>query len=214
MENISELMNKEEPLRPELKKYLERHDTLGHVLRHPLVFGVPYFEQMNAVYNRSYEVKSEYLNEKLREKDWFGALALTERPYRFELMMKIHEKMHDGDYWEALSWLWIDSENIWQNKAGWIDLLRSNRPGSLMNEDEQEEFKQLPEKITIYRGCIKGLNEEGISWTMDSKVASKFTNRFRKKPEVGLVKKKVLKKSDVYAYINSRSEREIIILPK
>ena len=91
-------------------------------------------------------------------------------------------------------------------------LLTSLRPHRqmMMTEVEQQFLFKLPNAFKIYRGCIEGLNEGGLSWTLDKSRAEFFANRFGKH---GIVKQRTINKPEIIAYLNGRSEQEIIIRP-
>ena len=79
-----------------------------------------------------------------------------------------------------------------------------------MSKEDLEFFKELPEMITVYRGCVEGLNENGYSYTTERTQAEWFANRFSNgEPKVIEL---TINKSDVFAYTNSRSENEVIIV--
>jgi hypothetical protein len=43
----------------------------------------------------------------------------------------------------------------------------------MMNRAERATYDSLPELLTVYRGCFTH-NKEGMSWSLDRKVAEKF----------------------------------------
>lgn len=82
----------------------------------------------------------------------------------------------------------------------------------LMNKDEYEILKKLPETFEIYRGVtnFKGSDIKVLSWTLDKDVAEWFALRY---DESGKVYKAVINKKHVYAYFSRRDESEIIVDP-
>jgi hypothetical protein len=92
-------------------------------------------------------------------------------------------------------------------------LLSSNRSSRhyLMGEDEDNLLRSLPEKVTIYRGCQKRINEDGLSWSLDKSIAKFFANRFGKK---GIILKKTVSKKDIVALLTGRGESEVIFLER
>ncbi len=210
MDDYIKILNTKEDLSDELKPYLT---TVGsfEALRHPLVFCVPYFPQMNALMNKQFKHKKELLEKHLSEKEFGSYIFLHERPYRFDAFKKVEQNLSDKDYWELLSDIWTDSENIWQNLNEWKKLLKQRKETKhlFMSEADKEVFNSLPDKITIYRGCIPKQNEKGLSYTIDKEKAEWFSKRFHKN---GKVIKKVVDKSEIFAYTNSRNEKEVILL--
>lgn len=210
MNEYSKLLNTQEELSDELKPYLTKLDMF-EALRHPLVFCVPYFSQMNALMNKQLEHKKQLLNKAVKEKEFGSYVFLHERPYRFNAFIEVKDKLKDKDYWELLSDIWTDSENIWQNLSAWKECLndRSKTKHLFMSEADKKLFDSLPDKITIYRGYVPNKNKQGLSYTLDEEKAIWFSKRFNNN---GKVIKRVVNKSEVFAYTNSRNEKEIILL--
>jgi len=204
--------NNDEPLHPALEPYVEESDSGMRMIRHPLVFCIPYTH--TSVANKMYRYKTEALERAKEEQDWTTYIYLHERPYRLQALTYImYEFDTDQEFWEALREVWIDSENVWQNLEEWIDLLtdddRLDRE-YLMTAEERIALAKMPEKFTIYRGAVPGLNEDGISWTLDRERAKWFSTRLNKP---GRVFEKEVRREDVVAYFTSRSEEEIVVIP-
>jgi hypothetical protein len=211
MNEYAKLLNKKEDLHKDLVEYVEQ-GSMFPMLRHPIIFCVPYFEQMNALTNKRYVEIKERVKQSLEEKDYKRYVWLHERPYRFNAFVEVKDNFSDEDYWETLADVWTDSENIHQNQLRWKELFESDRKNkqSFMSEDDLKFFNDLPEEITVYRGCTDGLNEEGFSYTTERDQAEWFANRFSKaNPKVI---ERTIKKEEVFAYTNSRGENEIIII--
>jgi hypothetical protein len=214
--DLQALMERQEELRDELKLALHSENDFP-VLKHPLVFAVPYIPQMNAFYNEQYEQKLQAVDEAFRDHNWTGFIFLHERPYRLDAFSDIEHLVTPEKYWELLGMVWSDSENIWQNLGAWIDYFSDERPGRehMMEEDEREAFAQLPDTLTIYRGYCRGSNMKSCSWTLDQKRAEWFAKRFAvvNGPDSPRVAEGVVAKSDVIAYFTERQESEIVVLP-
>lgn len=80
-----------------------------------------------------------------------------------------------------------------------------------MNEEEAKLLSEMKPRINIYRGYIPGLNKTGLSYSISRKKAEWFANRFNKKGEVV---NRIILKQDVFAFVNTRGESEIITLKK
>jgi hypothetical protein len=148
---LQELLFSPEKLSPELRPYLELDPDLGWaILRHPLVYCVPYFEGMNAIVNRQLTAKRAAIAEAEACESWERAIWLYERPFRLDAFEDYADEMTDGDYWRLLGAAWIDSENIRQNVDRWTALLQSERNGRgmIMKPDER---KALTGKSPIFR---------------------------------------------------------------
>lgn len=207
-----------EDLDIELSQYVEEDHLLGHVLRHPLVYHVPFFEEASRFANQQLEAKRDLLNEKLNRQDISGAVFLFERPYRIDAFVEYEGELNDKEYWELLSTLWIDSENIPQNWSVWLDLITSDRAERrfFMTDEDWDQFDALPQKISVFQGINESLendhkvnSSEEISWSTSREVAEFFAKRFGGK---GIVIEKVINKEEVFAYLTARGEQEILII--
>jgi hypothetical protein len=209
MEKLMELMNKKEELCEELQQYYRDGDKFNTV-RHPLIFSVPHSNQMNALLNAQLIEKKKAVDIALEEKDYNSYIFLHEKPYRFNAFVDIMDNLTDAEYWEILGKVWENSENIWQNKKGWIKLL-TNRENSLlmMDEDELKVYNSLPNIVTVYRGYIPNKNKNGLSYSLDKDKAVWFSERFGTN---GAVFTKQVIKSDIIAYKDGRGEKEVIVL--
>lgn len=173
--------------------------------------------------NLHYESKCIQVKNALEDKDINMYVVLHERPYRVDALYKAYDEWwmpNDKEYWQMVSWMWIDSENIYEHKYLWKDLLTKQYSNShfLMEESELETFNNLPDTITIYRG---GMDDKGFSWTLSKEKAEWFANRWlmngnlRDKSNISgkyptQVFEKTINKSDALAYLNGRGEEEII----
>ena len=89
----------------------------------------------------------------------------------------------------------------------------------LMTTEELEILKNLPDKVKIYRGMTveeSTKEHQGVSWTLDKKVAEFFAYQYirnqstAKKPKT--VVEKVIDKSEIIAVFWGRGEQEIIYM--
>jgi hypothetical protein len=208
--NPLELMNKKEDLCEELEMYY-RNDGKLPTLRHPLVFSVPYHEAENAMLNFRLKVKKKECEELLAKQDYIGYVTAHENPYRFNAFQEVQEHFQDEQYWEFLSEIWTLSENIWQNRNGWIQLLTSPRPGrqAFMTKEERAVYAKLPDVVRCYRGYMPFKNMNGISFTLSKEKAEWFANRWQNKGKVLILN---VPKKKVFAYLAGRNEQELIIL--
>ena len=196
-----------EPLHPDLVPYMEISDGGWAMLRHPLVYQVPFFS--NGTANAIYAQKQKEVKDALGSWNYAKFVWLHERPYRVEAFKKIAKNLGDVSYWQLLSQIWVDTENQYAYLKDWKKLLTADRMwrNEMMNEEDAELFRSLPEEVIIYRGCQKGLNEKGLSWTLDKSKAEFFANRFSKK---GIILERKIPKSEIVAVLTSRGETEII----
>lgn len=196
-----------EPLHPDLVPYMETSDSGWEMLRHPLVYQVPF--RSNGSANAVYIQKQNQVKDALGSWNYKKFVWLHERPYRLEAFKKIEKKLGDVSYWQLLTEIWVDTENQYAYLKDWKKFLTSERQHRhyMMNEEDDQLLRSLPEEVTIYRGCQKGLNEKGLSWTLDKSKAEFFANRFSKK---GIILEKKIPKSEIVALLTVRGETEII----
>jgi hypothetical protein len=202
----AKVMASTEELHPDLQPYLEE-GAIGLQLRHPLVYLVPLWGNGHA--NALYEHKVKGVKDALANNKYSSYIFLHERPYRLDAFTLIQSKLSDTQYWSLLSDIWTDTENQWQGLNKWKQLLSSNRPSRhyLMNKEEFNLLQSLPDEVTIYRGCQAGINENGLSWTLNKKKAEFFANRFGKE---GIILERKIPKSNIIAFLNGRGESEVI----
>ena len=202
----AKIMASTEELHPDLVPYVSE-GPLGKQLRHPLVYQIGM--RGNGWANAYYLQKKADVEKALQNKKYDSFVWLHERPYRIEAFQEIEHLLSDTAYWKLLADIWTDTENQWQNYEEWKDLIGSERGSRhyLMNEEEFNLLQSLSDEVTIYRGCQKGINENGLSWTLDKSKAEFFANRLGKK---GIVLEKKISKSDIIAVFTGRGESEVI----
>lgn len=210
-DTFADLLTREEPLHKDLERFVTK-DKPFDMLRHPLVFSIPYAPQMNAWLNKHYLAKKDAVEVAKEKSEHSSFIFLHERPYRLQAFLEINEYLNKDEYWELLSDIWRDSENIWQNKAIWEHLLKKHKVSSylFMTEEERHFLADLPKRVTIYRGYTKGKNKNGFSYTLDKEKAEWFSKRFHS-DKAGVLTRTV-SRDRIFAYTNGRSEEEIIIL--
>lgn len=201
-----------EPLDSELadRVFVEKDWT---VLKHPLVFSVPYVPALNKSLNQMFKQKTEALDRAIASGSWETYVWLHERPYRVDAFCEILDTLDDTQYWELLAHIWIDSENIRENQETWEILLSSNRGSKHAFIGNIEGLAALPDEFTIYQGHTLD-RDDGWSWTLDEPTALWFARRFGLLEDATpIVTIATVRKSDVLAYREDRNEHEIIVSP-
>lgn len=212
-QDLIEMMNgTDEGLHPELNKRVY-HNGNWPVLSHPLVVMAPFGEHMVAGANRMFQFKTERIQELELDEKWNSIISFTERPYRIEALHRYADRMNDEQYWSSVGEWWMDSENIWQNRELWKELLTSDRPGRelIMSDEDRKTFEDMDDTLTVYRAaCYEEVSEGeiGMSWTLARATAAWFSARWGK---TEIVLKMTIKKSDALAFMNGRNEAEVIV---
>lgn len=209
---------KNEPLDPELVPWLFDGPPFGQVLKHPLVFDVPFHSQLAWRDNDVLRVKQEELARAEADGDWYTAIWLHERPHRHRALFQQRNRMSDADYWELLGKVWCDTENLWQ----WGHdrrMMLSSRPGreNMLRPDEWNNLwllcQVMSPEVTIYRGVRPGGTRMGWSWTLSLDTATWFSDRFKYTGSPGVVVQARVAKKDILAHFTRRGEAEIVVSP-
>lgn len=205
-----------DPLDPELQDYKEEL-AIGPVLRHPLVYQVPYFPQMAPDANGRFWQIQKALEDARSEGNWSGYISMHERPYRLQALLDISENydLTDEEYWELVAHFWIDSENIHQNASQWRELwMGRDEPHLAMDSDDLAFLLTLPDVVTIYRGFRDVEHQNGMSWTLDRDKAIWFANRYRRDDRDAYLATAKVRRHDILAYFSGRNEQEIVVYPE
>jgi hypothetical protein len=214
--DLTRLLDVEADLHEDLVPYVvEDGGPLGSSLHHPLLIDIMYTPKLNAVLNKMYEQKLAAIAEAERDGNWHRYVFMHERPYRLDAFEDAIEEMDDSKYWDLLSDIWIDSENIWQNESTWVELLQSDRSGreEMMSDDERARFDALPDTFTVHRGFAYDGRDRALSWSLSETRAEWFAGRFAKDDNEPRVATGTVSKADALAFLGARNEDEIIILP-
>lgn len=211
----------EEELDSRLQASIYTTEPIGEVVKHPLVIHVGYHPFFNHQLNEQLKYKLEAVPKALAEKDWHSLIFLHERPYRIWALFMYEDKIdNDEDYWEILSAIWGDSENLWQYKKDLPKLFfPRNRDMALrykfMSTEDYNYLQTLPNQVDIYRG-YNHYNSKGWSWTLSPTRATWFAKRLigMEGDHSARVATATVAKKDIIAYYNGRNEQEIIVNPK
>lgn len=197
-------------LHKDLKKHIVKLNSGMEMIHHPLYVGTyTSHAHINDLANKSYKSKKKYIRKYTEEKDINAFMNVIERPYRVPMVMSVLRSWWNPtkqEYWDVISWIWQDTECVYENLDTWIELmtLEFSEPQLMMNDKEKEVYDNLPEIVRVYRG---GVDDKGLSWSLSREKAEWFANRFDYGYEVF---EKEIKKSDILAYLNGRQEQEII----
>lgn len=123
----------------------------------------------------------------------------------------------DEEYRLIVHRTWTWSYNIWEHRDQWREILGGARRslGSFTSPSDLNKLKLLSDPLTVYRGCCEK-NQRGFSWTLDKQRAeyyAAFTQGWTKAKQ-RLIISGVVRKVDVIAYITTRNEEEIVVLPE
>lgn len=134
------------------------------------------------------------------------------KPYRLFFVKMAFPNLSDTDKGELLREAWISQENpnddinVSHNEI--LHMFKECKPEHLMDNEDYDFWRQLSDKVHIYRGVNPKGIENGFSWTLSKDVTYKFANRFG---EEGYILEKDVSKDEILAFFNNRDEKEVII---
>lgn len=199
-------------LHEDLKKYISFDERLMcPVLKHPLVFSIPYIRESNNYYNTLFNKKYNNVKNYILNKEYKKVVLLYEKPYRVNVLLNHYKSMDDFEYWNLLREIWLSSEFPYNQMIYWLKLFNANKKDKdqFMTENDKKIYGSLPDEFIVYRGYKTKQYKNGISYTLDYKIADWFSRRFGKRGKVQAIK--VFKK-DIFAYLGGKNEEEIIYL--
>ncbi len=108
---------------------------------------------------------------KIREA-FSDALILADSYTRFALFEELSPFMNDAEYWESLAMAHTGSDNgyVFRERKKRAFLSPRKHRELLMDPVQRNFLKNLPDKVTVYRGMTRQEYESGefgISWTLD-----------------------------------------------
>lgn len=143
--------------------------------------------------------------------DVLGCVNILRRSYYLTFLKFAKESLSLTDFSILLGKFWTEEENPNGDvnvpvslSARWFETADKQ---ALMDEDEYDIYKSLPETFTVYRGVTPGRNPDGMSWTRDLSKADWFSRRFGE----GYVLEGVANKKDILAFFSRRGEEEVVI---
>lgn len=203
------LLQKEEPLHPQLAPYLTDAGGGWMILQHPLVYDVPYVSA--ALANHRYQYKLTSLREAEEAEDWTRLLYLYEKPYRLTMLEYYAPSIQPLEYWSLLADIWMGSENTHQQPLKRLHGLWNFYPmprTGVMTDSELETLQALPEVVDIFRGH-RGQRQGDLSWSLKEETATWFARRWSRRG-AKLLRGRV-QRDRIWAYLNGRNEEEIVV---
>ena len=142
---------------------------------------------------------------------------MTNKPYSLTFLKYASPYLSKADFSKILADAWIRSENPNDDtnvsKSKLISMFKRADPHELMLESELQQYEELDEVVTVYRGVTShnAKNIKALSWTLDREKAEWFANRFN---EDGTVYEAEIEKTHIFALFNGRNESEVVVDPK
>lgn len=204
------LLLRQEPLLPELERWVAPGSVAGEMLRHPLVYDLA-VRAVPGMANNAYLKKRAAVIEHMRAGEWAEILHLYERPYRMGKLewMWRRRKIDKEEMRDLLARWWTDTEIPQGNQSEPLFLFREAH----FTTDDEESWYTLPDVLVAYRGVDWDFEKtrDGPSWTLSLEVARFFAYRLGGAERGGSVFMYVANKAEVLAFFTGRSEEEIIL---
>jgi len=159
----------------------------------------------------------------LQSRDFEGYLSKFHKPSLYLAFRHICLELSSEQYWRLLKLTQTSTETIFDNRHTWLRYWRSAIPNrrvktrdrlDLMNIDERTVYDNLPEIFTAYRGVANDCEAISLNWTLDRKIAESFSNKYANKASnlfSACIATLQIDKEHVFAFIDDRSERELIV---
>lgn len=157
------------------------------------------------------KVRHLRLGEAGHDFEWGAFRAISARPYDLEATLT-HQPPTALLATIRRLWTGLDNKNAW---ALILAILR-NSGLSMMDEEEAERFRRLPERVTLYRGFsyrpAEGAEEpmRGFSWSLDRNIALSFSGNTRHgyQPHIAQV---VVPRDAIHSLMLHRGHAEAVI---
>ena len=161
------------------------------------------------LYNKPYRARKGLAQKYLEEENFDSFIFIHERPFRLEALVEVLFSIKKEDLFRIVEYVWTDSEDPCVNLEVWKYIFNYCEELGVLEDSK----KDLPEKFTIYRGTRAGIEDTGISWTLDASVAKMFSERFytKRTNKQPIVKIKEVKKEDIFLFTDARGEKEVIL---
>ena len=143
-------------------------------------------------------------------RSYFDIFALVAKAYKSAFLLYSFPYLDKQDLGKYLKEVWIscDYVNIDKNisRSKYSSLFKKADKHTLMDDEEYEVFKNMPETIILYRGVNKTSNHpiDGMSWTRNFEIAVWFAKRLSNQDEVVYVLN--VPKEYVLAYFSYEEE--------
>lgn len=147
----------------------------------------------------------------------FQIYMMVTKSYALGFLKFARNSLSEKDFANILADAWTRTEapnsdpNL--SKQDLLSMFKTTDPALLMNEEDYQQFMDLPDTVTVYRGVtsLNAKNIKALSWTLDRDTAEWFAHRFG---ENGTVYEAQIQKQHIYAYFSGRNEAEVIVDPK
>lgn len=106
--------------------------------------------------------------------------------------------------------LWSVCDNLGRGLEILTVILPDGAAPEMMTADERAALAALPETVTVYRGADRGVNEHGLSWSLDRAVAARFPFLMRYRAARPVLLTATVRRDLIVAVKLDRQEVEVI----
>jgi hypothetical protein len=212
-DSTRELLERYEPLRPELHSYLEQ-TRFGFFIRHTFCNTSVVDLDRCALIHHTIDEQTAKADACFESQDWEGYIGCVEIYRQPEWLAKDADLLPDDRYWDLLGRVYQSQKFTHYSRDVFDKCFRSQRPGreNLMEPGERALLARLPEQFTVYRGFWdeEGF-EDGNAWTLDSRAAVWYANWcWTEECADPAIVRGVVKREDILAFWDN----ETVIVPR
>lgn len=182
------------------------------------------YEKLCANRRTTQDVEAAQLYKYNRVDEWIDKFEGTMNMDIYEELMALVDSHLYGYYfnklqkneWEPIAWHYallntytMDGYGHHDDFKEWFSMFESD----YLTGEEREQYDELPDKVTVYRGCSVEEAENGIdglSWTTDFRTALFFA--YRHGTDGRCVVRAEVDKAKIKAFTDDRNESECIII--
>lgn len=166
-------------------------------------------------YEKWLKQTEDYIN---KIDSWDSILLMIRKPYRLAYFKYVNTFLSSKDFAEMLITCWLEadfvSNDVNVSKEEVISWFMKADKKYLMNNDEQQILKEMPDHVKIYRGVGEAKYKNGFSWTLNLEIAKFFAKRFAGAGKKTYIYECIIDKGEILCYTDARGEAEVIVNPK
>lgn len=160
-------------------------------------------EMEDNLLNQQYEIIRTERQKMMSGGDFERYIFRTARPYRLEALGEVimQDKLDAERLAKLIMEVWTDSENPSEALELWRGLFGAFRNCKTFTTSKAA----LPDKFVVWRGGTA----DGLSWTLDEKIARWFAKRFGKNEQI---LHREITRTEAVCYLPDRGEKEVILI--
>jgi hypothetical protein len=139
-------------------------------------------------------------------------ISLCDSFSRLPSIIALRGRMERADWLALLGQHWTICDNVSRFRS----LLKSpyflpdETEPAMMTPEELAALAALPERVTVYRGADRGINERGLSWALERATAARFPTLTRYLARNPVLVTGTVQRGRIVALKLDRGESEVI----